>query len=385
MNIVCASLGIVDFANAKQGLSEIESAGFSDVLLDFSSTSLKDKRGCGRVNVETFLQFQSECFQSTIACIPSLLELNGLEENEYLLFVETCIEDAGKIGCKAVIIPPVACELGEVCLQRNIDFYLNLIQVAKESKVMILLENQYYDFNGHIVRGAFSGSSEICRSLAELNKEAKEEVFGFCLNVGKCTLCKQNIYELTISLNKHLKAVILTDSNGYSDSVLLPYSSVDGSETKTDWKDLILGLRKIEFDGEMILDFTSNILVFPPTIRKELIQFAYTIGVYFKWQIEMEMKLKSYQKIVLFGAGKMCEKYMKTYGGVYTPKFTCDNNQQLWGKSMFGLVVKNPLELKNLPEEYAIFICNVHYQEIEEQLRLFNLKNPIERFSDENI
>ena len=36
-----------------------------------------------------------------------------------------------------------------------------------------------------------------------------------------------------------------------------------------------------------------------------------------------------------------------------------------------------------MPEECAVFICNIYYDEIEQQLRDMGIKNPIERFNDE--
>ena len=63
--------------------------------------------------------------------------------------------------------------------------------------------------------------------------------------------------------------------------------------------------------------------------------------------------------------------------------FTCDNNPALWGEDFCGLEVKPPGKLKDLPEDCAIFICNIYYREIERQLREMNVRNPIEFFNDE--
>ena len=45
--------------------------------------------------------------------------------------------------------------------------------------------------------------------------------------------------------------------------------------------------------------------------------------------------------------------------------------------------MKNPQSLKELPEECAVFICNVYYEEIRDQLQEMGIRNPIEYFSDE--
>ena len=69
----------------------------------------------------------------------------------------------------------------------------------------------------------------------------------------------------------------------------------------------------------------------------------------------------------------------------YPPLFACDNNSNLWETEFEGLVIKNPEELKNLPDDCAIFICNLYYEEIQEQIEAMGLKNPIEWFNDEYL
>lgn len=48
-----------------------------------------------------------------------------------------------------------------------------------------------------------------------------------------------------------------------------------------------------------------------------------------------------------------------------------------------GLLVKDPESLKKLAPDCAIFICNIYYREIEEQLKSMGIDNPIEFFNDE--
>lgn len=121
---------------------------------------------------------------------------------------------------------------------------------------------------------------------------------------------------------------------------------------------------------------------FPPLLKFEIIRLSRIIGDYFKWQVELEQNIKKYEKRVLFGAGNMCRNYMKCYGEKYPPLFTCDNNSKLWGTSFEGLAVKSPEELKNLPKDCCVVICNIYYREIESQLRGMGIEN-IGYFNDE--
>ena len=121
---------------------------------------------------------------------------------------------------------------------------------------------------------------------------------------------------------------------------------------------------------------------FSPLLRSQLMIFAKATAEYFKWQIEIENLLKKYTSIVLFGAGNMCRNYIKCYGEKYPPLFTCDNNQKVWGTNFCGLEVKSPEALKKLPCNCGVFICNIYYHEIEQQLRDMGVEN-IEFFNDE--
>lgn len=74
---------------------------------------------------------------------------------------------------------------------------------------------------------------------------------------------------------------------------------------------------------------------------------------------------------------------MKCYGEEFPPLFTCDNNRSRWGEHFEGLEIKPPEALKKLASDCAIFICNIYYREIEQQLRAMGIVNPIEYFNDE--
>lgn len=50
-----------------------------------------------------------------------------------------------------------------------------------------------------------------------------------------------------------------------------------------------------------------------------------------------------------------------------------------------GLEIHNPEDLKKLDKDTAVFICNIYYREIEQQLRKMGLLNPIVYFNDEYL
>lgn len=264
----------------------------------------------------------------------------------------------------------------------NRKYYLRLATAARKANVMILLENQCRNLNGHLVRGICSDSETAAHWVDELNSAAGRECFGFCMDVGVCSLGGQDMREFAIALGDRIKAVVLRDCDGQHESAMLPFTCTYAGQPQTDWLSLIRGLRETGFDGQLILHIPDTMISFSPLLRPQLMALAKATAEYFKWQIEIENLLKKYDSIVLFGAGNMCRNYLKCYGKKYPPLFTCDNNKKVWGTNFCGLEVKSPEVLKNLPEGCGIFICNIYYREIERQLRDMGIQN-IEFFNDE--
>lgn len=392
MNIICAPQGITTLKHPKQGISDIASAGFPSILFDLSMACppwelehdhVKFEHG----NVNAVIE---QCKGAGLRLLAAMAPyLNGHTKRDDLndlirrLAAES-IEICGRTDCRYLIVRPLFAGIpSENLWERNREFYLGLAQRAKKQDVQILLENQCRDLNGHLLRGLCSDARQAVKWVDALNEAAGEERFGFCLDVGVCSLCGQNMYDFILSLGRRLKAVVLRDCDGGSDSALLPFTSVMHGQSRTDWLNLIRGMREVCFDGELIMDFHDTAAAFSPMLRPGLLQMAKSVADYFAWQIGMERLLKKYPSRVLFGAGNMCRNYLKCYGDQYPPLFTCDNNRNLWETEFCGLTVRPPEALQSLPEDCAVFICNIYYREIEAQLRQMGMKNPIEFFNDE--
>lgn len=407
MNIICSPAGIADVERPGQGVADIGRAGFEDVLFDISlgcsayelesigKESLKVNGKKGKVSddpselyhhLKLFIdRCDKEQLRSTIAYAPYLpRDTKHTDMNEFLFqLMEESIRVCKAAQCSGIIIRPLFSgvekkEEWEV----NKAYYLRLASIASEYDVMILLENQCQDMNGHLIRGICSDGKTASEWIDKLNKEVGEERFGFCVDVGVCNLCGQNMYDFVLSLGSRLKAVILRDCDGHRENAMLPFTCVDQKRSQTDWLNLIRGLREMGFDGHLIMSLADTASSFSPILRPELMQLAKSVANYFKWQIEIKDLLKKYKSIVLFGAGNMCRNFMKCYGEKYPPLFTCDNNSALWGTEFCGLEVKSPESLLSLPDDCGVFICNIYYREIEKQLHEMGIKN-IEFFNDE--
>ena len=317
----------------------------------------------------------------TIAKAPALMADTEREDLYQLidqLSVESIKISAGH-GCRYIIVEP---------LYKNgsfMDFYLSFADIARENKIMILVRNQYRNNNGNFVRGELSEAYMLGNFVDELNKRAGNTLFGICMDIGVCNIVGQNLHEFANMLGDRIKAVIIRENNGISDSSMIPFSCVDRGVSGIDWNSLIRGLRVIDFDGELIFDFRHSQYAVTHLLRQDLLIYVKKMIDFLAWQISMERTIKKYDKRVMFGAGNMFSNYMKCYGKEYPPMFTCDNNQNIWGTVVDGIEVRNPAELRNIPKDCAIFICNIYYKEIEEQLRKMGIQNQVEYYNDEYL
>lgn len=387
MEIVCSTLGIVDTERPAQGISDIANAGFMNISLDVMiHCSGSEPESLRKDNYQKMIgQCQEKGVQLLVARAPRLIgNTKCTNVNDFLIrFTEESIRLSGKAGCRYHIVPPllVGVKRGEEW-EINREYYLGFAQTARENGVMILLENQCRSLNGHMVRGICSDGRIAAEWVDELNREVGEERFGFCVDIGVCNLCAQDMYEFIHILGKRVKAVIIRDCNGHDESSMLPFTCVSKRQSQTNWLSLIRGLREIVFDGVMVLDMEDTASAFSPLLRPQLLVLARSVMDFLNFQVKIERTLQKYKHIVLFGAGNMCRNFIKCYGEKYKPLFTCDNNRSLWGTEFCGLEVKPPEVLKDLPDDCGVFICNIYYREIEDQLKQMGV-HEIEFFNDE--
>lgn len=434
MDIICYPNGIVNPFRPGQGIMDIVNAGFGNIFLelDMSCSAYelehygkmqKNKEDWEHLKEYDFLpvsEHPSEIgrfYEKMISIsrekkllipivrapyLPRDTKRTDLGELMLTLHKES-IRFCKRVGCRYIVIRPMTnisenrgcsgniieeLDIGQTGgkfqtdWESNRNYYLELAATAQKNDIMILLENQCRSMNGHMVRGVCSDGYSAAEWVDSLNQEVGEERFGFCMDVGVCSLCGQDMHEFALALGKRIKAVILRDCDGQNEGSMLPFTCAYEGQPRTDWLNLIRGLRETGFDGQLVLDFKDTACTFSPILRPQLMTLARSVAEYFKWQIEIENLLKKYSSIALFGAGNMCRNYMKCYGEKYPPLFTCDNNQKIWGTDFCGLKVRPPEALKEVPKGCGIFVCNIYYREIERQLQDMGIEN-IEFFNDE--
>lgn len=397
MNVCCPNM--ISPKRPAQGITDMKKAGFENIIL-YPGVRYPQKNDgpeaeddLKKYSPDTLLKRYSllleKCRENSFR-IPIMgishayMQQDGPDIMEWL--EKTAMETmklCKEAECKKLIASPPyprAREGREYA--ENYNYYMKIAKEAKKYNICLLLESQIKVIGGHIIRDFLAEPSEAAEFIDKLNSSAGFEAFGFCMNTAVCDLCGHDMNAFVTVLGNRLKAVKLSDSDKRSSMGILPFTSAINDMMHTDWLGLIRGLRSIDFDGELIVEYSNTRRAFPPLLKPEIFRLARLVGDYFKWQVQIEQSMKKYQKRVLFGAGNMCRNYMKNYGEKYPPLFTCDNNPKLWGTIFEGLEVKNPEELKKLSSDCGVFICNIYYREIETQLREMGIEN-IEYFNDE--
>ncbi len=373
---------IINPQKPMRGIGELQQSGFDSIMLpiDYFDGTIGDYAGIIEKCKENGIRIPVAYAPRTFAEMTT--------ENDVAQVSEESIKESIKKSIKKSIDESIRiCKAAgsrylivDSCWNESEEFLLEIGKEAAACGVSLLMRNQYKNSRNRIVRGDHAEISQALELVDGLNHKMGEEVFGFCVDTGVCALCRNDVYPFLTALGRRIKAVILRDCDGYHDVHMMLFS---GIQPAIDWRGVIRGLRNIDFDGEMVIDFFSTINAFPSFLRPQLYALMKSVTDYFCWQAGMELRLKRYPFRVLFGAGNMCRKYMKAYAEKYPPLFTCDNNPDLWGTEICGLEVKPPEALKDLPENCGIFICNIYYREIEAQLREMGIHKNIEYFNDD--
>lgn len=174
-------------------------------------------------------QCQKDNIQMPVARASNPLQNTKRDDLENLLsrLAKESIKVCKEAGCGQLIVKPFFAGVprGKEW-EVNRRYYLDLAGIARENGVVILLENQCRDVNGHWVRGICSDADEAVAWINRLNKEAGEERFGFCMDVGAGSLCGQNMQDFAVLLGERIKAVVLRDCDGHNETSMFPFIGI---------------------------------------------------------------------------------------------------------------------------------------------------------------
>lgn len=211
--------------------------------------------------------------------------------NDYRIQVtEKMMAVCNYLDCRAIVIHPwTGSDLHkDEEKEINLSIYRRLIPAAKKYKVKVCLENLYKHRGIEYFEGACTDAYEACWYVDTLNKEAGEDVFGFCLDTGHIRIVSRNLYQFITTLGKRIEILHIHDNDGTTDSHMFPYTQMDktGELTSTDWEMFIRGLREIGYEGAISFESSRGVRIPPIEVRKSALRFLSDIGKYFRKRIE---------------------------------------------------------------------------------------------------
>ena len=248
-----------------------------------------------------------------------------------------------------------------------------------ESKVEVYIENSYRICkDGSYGHNIFSETSKLVELVKQWNQLCGGERFGICINVGYGNLLGKNLRMMIEEAGGYMKLLHASDNDGVHNEHQMPLTCSKGRGTSpsTDWYHIMAALIMGGFEGYIVFDTTGLFRRMPEALQEAALRFLYQLGMEWKERFEIELQLNQPdKKLVLFGAGKMAYNYMRAWGAKYPPAFFVDNNSEIWGTERFGSIVKAPEAILEIsPEERNVWICNMNYNPIGEQLRRMGIE-----------
>ena len=227
------------------------------------------------------------CFGQAHAPFPSYAPGNNAANAIFQDAIEKCLAVCRMFACPYLVVHPVHTNgTLEREVQINMEFYVSLIPAAKETGVMICLENMFGGQGGHVEEAVCSDFAQAARYIDDLNTLAGAEIFGFCYDVGHATLLGKDQRRSINLLGKRLRALHIHDTDGRTDLHRQPYAYSRGSGYVTDWEGFLQGLRDVEFDGVLSFETDSAVRELPAPLMDAMLCYIARCGRYFADQLK---------------------------------------------------------------------------------------------------
>ena len=166
--------------------------------------------------------------------------------------------------------------------------------------------------------------------------------------------------------------VHMNDNDGFHDDHQMPLTFTIGRGARgTDIFRLIGALSRNNFRGWIVFDTKGLFENCPVSLQGSFLRLMSRLIDEWEDQLLLEQKLDQPRKqLILFGTGQMAYNYMCEWSHKYPPAFMVDNNSSLWGQTRYGVPVRKPEAILEIPEDQRnVFICNQYYGPVGEQLR----------------
>ena len=212
---------------------------------------------------------------------------NDAARTEYLLkMTDVMIALCAYTNCPAIVIHPWTSKVltKKQEMDINFDLYRRLIPAAKKYGVKICLENLFFRPGRDCLEGACADVGEAIAYIDQLNEEAGEEIFAFCLDTGHANIVGKNLYQYVTSLGHRLMLMHINENTRQDDNHMIPYTQLDRGNkmTSINWDELLRGLKDIGYKGDLCFETHKAIKMMPDEVKQDGIRFITSIGRYFR-------------------------------------------------------------------------------------------------------
>lgn len=165
----------------------------------------------------------------------------------------------GYAGCKRLVIHGISRAFDDNMVtdsqlfDLNLHMYSSLIPTAKETGVMILLENLFTSFKKTVLAGTCSDPHEAIEYIDTLNSIAGQECFGLCLDTGHLNLLHLPQQKYIETVGSRIKALHIHDNMMQNDDHLMPYAG------NINWNEFCLALKNIKYTGDLSFETFAQV------------------------------------------------------------------------------------------------------------------------------
>lgn len=203
--------------------------------------------------------------------------------------VEKCFSLCEELDCRHLVIHPI-CDgsarypslTKEDEYRENIAYFSSIIPLLKKHHITCCLENAYcLDWGTKkAYMCACSDVLEANRYLDTLNETAGEKCFAFCLDIGHLLILGFDPYHAITNLGKRLEILHVHDNDGYLDDHTAAYLGI------CNWGRFIKGLQEIGYKGNINMETSSFVDMFPKELAPSALRFLAAEADYFRKKIQ---------------------------------------------------------------------------------------------------
>ncbi|MCR4909258.1 MAG: hypothetical protein K5985_10555 [Lachnospiraceae bacterium] len=242
----------------------------------------------------------------------------------------------------------------------------------------VCIENGVAYRSGRYVRGFYDDTAALTAASDRLNSGDSGRLFAAAFNIAYSNLLGQNPADELEALGDRLKVLYISDNDAMGDYRQLPYTFTRGRGIlSTDWVGIIRAIVLLSFDGLLVADIPGTVENTPAELLPAMLELMRAVFRHMEDQLNISEAFSEPGKtLVIFGTGNMFRNYMRLWGKTAKPAFAVDNNSKLWGERKEGIEIRPPEAILEIPpEKRNVWICNIHFPEIKEQLKEMGIES----------